>query len=92
MLEELRFVEVRIGPSVDTFRGAGGERKARQFDVYGYSFLARRPVRIKLPLDSDHHVELRVAIGIGPWNFDDRMRSRWPALGTPMSFSVWSST
>jgi hypothetical protein len=43
MLEELGFVDVRIGPSVDTFRGAGGERKARQFDVYGYPFLARRP-------------------------------------------------
>jgi arsenite methyltransferase len=43
MLEELRFLDVRIGPSVDTFRGASGERKARQFDVYGYPFFARKP-------------------------------------------------
>ncbi len=44
MLEEVGFVEVRIGPPVDTFRGAGGENKARQFEVYGYPFLARKPV------------------------------------------------
>jgi hypothetical protein len=43
MLEEVGFVDVRIGPPVDTFRGAGGEKKARLFDVYGYSFLARKP-------------------------------------------------
>jgi hypothetical protein len=43
MLEELGFVDVRIGSSVDTFRGASGEKKARQFEVYGYPFLARRP-------------------------------------------------
>jgi hypothetical protein len=43
MLEELGFVDVRIGPSVDTFRGASGESKARKFAVYGYPFLARRP-------------------------------------------------
>jgi len=36
-------VNVRIGPPVDTFGGAGGEDKARLFDVYGYSFLARKP-------------------------------------------------
>jgi hypothetical protein len=43
MLEEVRFIDVRLGPPVDTFRGAGGERKARQFGVYGYPFFARRP-------------------------------------------------
>ena len=43
MLEEVGFVEVRIGPAVDTFGGAPGEDNARAFDVYGYPFLARRP-------------------------------------------------
>jgi hypothetical protein len=42
-LEEVGFVAVRIGPAVDTFRGAGGEKKARLFEVYGYPFLARKP-------------------------------------------------
>ena len=40
MLEESGFVDVRIGPPVDTFDGAGGESKARLFDVSGYAFLA----------------------------------------------------
>lgn len=44
MLEEVGFVDVRIGPPVDTFGGAGGEKKARQFDVCGYPFLAQKPV------------------------------------------------
>ena len=43
MLEEVGFVEVQIGPPCDTFGGASGEKKARQFDVYGYAFLARKP-------------------------------------------------
>jgi hypothetical protein len=43
MLEDTGFVDVRIGPPVDTFRGAGGEKKARLFEVYGYAFLARKP-------------------------------------------------
>jgi hypothetical protein len=43
MLEEVGFVDIRIGPPVDTFLGAGGEKKARQFDVYGYPFVARKP-------------------------------------------------
>ncbi|MEM8923283.1 MAG: hypothetical protein AAGD35_07245 [Actinomycetota bacterium] len=32
-----------IGPPVDTFAGAGGEENARNFDVSGYAFLARKP-------------------------------------------------
>lgn len=40
MLEEAGFVDVRIGPPVDTFGGATGEEKARAFEVYGYAFLA----------------------------------------------------
>jgi hypothetical protein len=43
MLEEIGFIHVKIGPPIDTFKGAGGEAKARRFGVYGYSFLARKP-------------------------------------------------
>jgi hypothetical protein len=43
MLEEVGFIGVRIGPPVDTFRGAGGEKNARQFEVFGYPFLAQKP-------------------------------------------------
>ena len=43
MLEEIGFVEVRIGAPCDTFGGASGEKQARRFDVYGYPFLARKP-------------------------------------------------
>ncbi len=42
MLEEAGFVEVHVGGKVDTFGGAQGEEKARAYDVYGYSFLARK--------------------------------------------------
>lgn len=43
MLEEVGFVGVAVGDSVDTFGGAQGEEKARQFEVYGHAFLARKP-------------------------------------------------
>lgn len=43
MLEQAGFVDVRIGPPVDTFGGAPGEDKARAYDVHGYGFLARKP-------------------------------------------------
>ena len=43
MLEDTGFTEVVIGPPVDTFGGAGGEKNARAFEVYGYAFLARKP-------------------------------------------------
>jgi hypothetical protein len=43
MLEEVGFVDVRIGEPADTFGGAGGEEKARAYEVYGYAFLARKP-------------------------------------------------
>lgn len=45
MLEDIGFVDVQIGPAVDTFGGATGEEKARAFEVYGYAFLARKPGR-----------------------------------------------
>jgi hypothetical protein len=43
MLEEAGFVDVEIGPPVDTFGGATGEDKARVYEVFGYVFLARKP-------------------------------------------------
>ena len=43
MLREAGFVDVQIGPPVDTFGGAVGEDKARAFEVYGYAFRARKP-------------------------------------------------
>ena len=43
MLEEIGFVDIVIGPPVDTFGGARGEANARTFEVYGYAFLARKP-------------------------------------------------
>jgi hypothetical protein len=43
MLEEAGFTDVTIGDAVDTFGDAAGEEQARAFDVYGYSFLARKP-------------------------------------------------
>jgi hypothetical protein len=43
MLEDTGFVEIKIGPPIDTFKGAGGEDKARLFAVYGYAFLALKP-------------------------------------------------
>ena len=42
MLEDSGFEQVTIGPPVDTFGGATGEPQARSFEVYGYTFLARR--------------------------------------------------
>jgi len=43
MLEQIGFVDVQMGPPVDTFGDAGGESKARLFEVYGYAFLAQKP-------------------------------------------------
>jgi hypothetical protein len=43
MIEDSGFTDVRIGPPVDTFGGAGGEKNARKFGVFGYAFIARKP-------------------------------------------------
>jgi arsenite methyltransferase len=43
MLEEAGFVEIEIGPAVDTFGGTRGEKNARKFDVQGHPFLAVKP-------------------------------------------------
>ena len=43
MLEQSGFVDVHIGSPVDTFGSAGGDSKARLFEVFGYAFLAHKP-------------------------------------------------
>jgi hypothetical protein len=43
MLEDGGFVDIHIGSPADTFSGAGGESKARLFEVFGYAFLAHKP-------------------------------------------------
>lgn len=43
MLADVGFVDIEVGGRVDTFEGASGEANARTFDVYGYSFIARKP-------------------------------------------------
>jgi hypothetical protein len=43
MLEQVGFVDVKVGKPVDTFGGAGGEKNARRFEVFGYPFIARKP-------------------------------------------------
>ena len=45
MLEDIGFVDVQIGPPIDTFGDAGGEKNARAFEVFGFPFLARKPAR-----------------------------------------------
>ena len=45
MLEDSGFVDVRIGPPIDTFGGAKGEPNARKFEVFGYAFIGRKPLR-----------------------------------------------
>jgi hypothetical protein len=45
MLEDSGFTDITIGPAADTFGGATGENNARSFEVYGYTFLARKPER-----------------------------------------------
>ncbi len=43
MLKEVGFVDAKVGAPCDTFGEAKGEKKARQFEVYGYPFFARKP-------------------------------------------------
>jgi hypothetical protein len=43
MLADSGFVDIQISQPHDTFGEARGEKKARLFDVYGYTFLARKP-------------------------------------------------
>jgi hypothetical protein len=43
MMREIGFADIEVGPPCDTFGGAGGEKNARKFEVFGYAFLARKP-------------------------------------------------
>jgi hypothetical protein len=43
MMRDIGFTGIEVGPPCDTFGGAGGEKNARKFEVFGYAFLARKP-------------------------------------------------
>jgi len=43
MSKEVGFVDIRVSRPFDTFGEARGEKKARRFEVYGYTFMARKP-------------------------------------------------
>jgi hypothetical protein len=43
MMTEMGFVDIQVSQPYDTFGEARGEKKARLFEVYGYTFLARKP-------------------------------------------------
>ena len=42
-MRDIGFVAIETGPPCDTFGGAGGEKNARKFEVFGYAFIARKP-------------------------------------------------
>jgi len=42
ILEAAGFTNITIGDAIDTFGQSSGEGNARTFEVFGYSFLARR--------------------------------------------------
>jgi len=43
MLADVGFVDIQTGQPYDTFGAAKGEKNARVFKVYGYTFMARKP-------------------------------------------------
>jgi arsenite methyltransferase len=43
MMTGMGFVDIQVSQPYDTFGEARGEKKARLFEVYGYTFLARKP-------------------------------------------------
>ncbi len=43
MPKEIGFVDIEVSAPFDTFGGAGGEKNARAFDVFGYTFMATKP-------------------------------------------------
>jgi hypothetical protein len=43
VIQAAGLVDVEVGPPVDTFGGASGEDKARQFGTYGHPIRARKP-------------------------------------------------
>jgi hypothetical protein len=42
-MQDAGFIDIEVGPPVDTFGGARGEKNARAFDVKAHAFLARTP-------------------------------------------------
>jgi len=44
MLKEAGFEQVWVSEPYDTFSEAGGEKSARAFGVFGYTFMARKPL------------------------------------------------
>ena len=43
LITDAGFTDVSVGLPTDTFGGAAGEGRARAFEVFGHTFLARRP-------------------------------------------------
>lgn len=41
-MTEMGFVDIQVSQPYDTFGEARGEKKARLFEVYGYTFLAKK--------------------------------------------------
>ncbi len=43
MMQDTGFVNVGIGPPMDTFGCASGEQNSRAFEVLGYAFIGQKP-------------------------------------------------
>ena len=43
LLRDAGFVDLEVGPAIDTFGGARGEKNARAFDVVAHAFLVLKP-------------------------------------------------
>jgi hypothetical protein len=43
LLVEIGFTDISVSNPYDTFGAARGEKNARRFEVYGYTFMARKP-------------------------------------------------
>jgi hypothetical protein len=43
MLEDSGFVDIAMSEPFDVFEGASGETNARLFEVFGYTFMGRKP-------------------------------------------------
>ena len=43
MMKEIGFVDIKVSKPYNTFGEARGEKSSRRFEVYGYTFMARKP-------------------------------------------------
>ena len=43
MLAQTGFADIKVSKPYDTFGEARGEKNAKLFEVYGYTFMARKP-------------------------------------------------